>query len=211
MEAQTEIQVGQLDVVARQGTGKGINRKLRAQGKIPAVIYGEGKGTNMITLDPLGLDKALDPKKRRNTVLTLKVAADDGSVAVETVMVKEFQTDTLKDQLTHVDFIRVSDANAVKARVPLRLEGRAVGVTLGGKVRQVYRDLEVECAPSLIPAEIVGNVSELNVGGTLPIKNLVLPEGVRVTLEAERTVALVSMPKGAGAAAEEEAADAAKK
>ena len=207
-------QYGNLVVERRTDTGKGANRKLRNQGKIPAVVYGLDGDAVPISVDPVGLKKALDPQKKQNTLLTLRV----GDVQ-QTVMLGEFQVHPIKQTVIHADFLRVKIDQPVRADVQLKLVGRAVGVQKGGKLSQVFRKLPLECTPDKIPAEVIGEVSSLDLGDVLTASSLTLPEGVRVCMPDDQTVALVEVPKrvavetepGAdGAAAEGAAADAAK-
>lgn len=201
-----ETQIGKLTASLREKTGKGNNRKLRAAGQIPAVIYG-GKGeSRMLSLDPTMLDKCLDPVKRGNTLIELTITGGSGEQK-ETVLLKDYQVDALSQQLTHVDLIRIKADETLHLNVPLRLAGRPVGVQLGGKLNQVFRKLPVECIASNIPSEIVAEVSHLETGDTFSVGELKLDQGISVSLPASQTIALVIQPKGAaeeGAAAEGE-------
>lgn len=190
-----ETQFGKLEATRRTTTGKGVNRKLRRAGRIPAVVYGEGGPAESITVDPNALLKSLDPARRGNTVLELTVTDGDSKQQLK-VMLKDYQSDALRGNLLHADFVRVHDDTVVNVDIPLRLTGKSVGIVLGGKLYQVFRKLPVACKADSIPAEIVADVTALDVGSTLSVSELPLPAGVTVKLREQQTVAHVSMPRG---------------
>ena len=197
-----EAHVGKLTVTRRDGTGKTVTRKLRQQGLIPAVLYGEGGKAESLTVDPAHLVAALDPVKKGNTLIELTIESPEGGAAEQQkVMVKEHQIDAIKRDLLHADFIRVAVDKPVRADVPLHLEGRAIGVQMGGLLNQVFRVVPVECTPDRIPAGMTVDVTDLNIGDTVQVSNLSLPDGVTACLPADQTLALVVAGRGA---AEEE-------
>jgi large subunit ribosomal protein L25 len=203
MEAQSTSTVGKLSATVRKQAGTGIARKIREKGLIPAVLYGGQEGTVALALDPLQLKKALDPGKRQNTVIELTLD-DEGQTQLVTVMLKDYQVDTIKQTVIHADFVRVSLDQMVDVSIPLLLEGRPEGVKLGGKLHQVFRSLPIRCTPTQIPTSIVADVSALEMNQSIQVKDLALPEGVRIAIPDNQTVALVIAPKRA--ALEEEAA-----
>lgn len=188
---ETEVTIGMLSATTRQTTGKGAARRTRAAGLIPCVVYGGGKPASSLNVDPKQLVKALDPRKGRNTVLSLAV---EGGVT-EQVMLKEYQRHPLKGWPLHADFIRVDLSKPVRVRVPLALEGKAEGEKIGGELHRVFRDLEVECTPDRIPAEIVGEVTALQIGDALTVADLKVPEGVTICLPPQQTCALLMTPR----------------
>lgn len=190
-----EIEIGKLTAARRVKTGKGNARKLRRDGKIPAVLYGEGGASEMIALDPSAMLKAMDPARRGNTVFELTV--EDGAEKVaHKVMLKDYQRDTLKGDWLHADFIRVSDNTAVRVEVPLETIGVAPGIKLGGKLYQVFRKLPILCVTSAIPAKIEIDIGGLHVGDHLSVKDLIVPEGSKVALPDNQTVVSVLIPRG---------------
>src|SRR5947207_12244200 len=118
------MEVGKLNVEYRNETGKSAVRRLRNAGKIPAICYGPGKEPMPLTVDPTALVKSLDPVKKTNTVLTLTVdGVPEGADGSLTVMLRDFQKDALRGQLTHADFVRVDLTKPVHATVPIVLVG----------------------------------------------------------------------------------------
>jgi large subunit ribosomal protein L25 len=192
---ETQTAVGKLSATRREETGKGMARKLRQKGLIPAVCYGHNRETLSITVDPLELHKALDPRKRQNTVIDLTITEGERRETLK-VMLKQHQIDTLKQTLLHADFIQVMEDIEVQVAVPLQLQGKPEGVKLGGNLHQVFRTLPVKCMPGKIPAAIDVEVSHLNVNESVQVKDLAqLPEGVKVCLPLNQTVALVLAPR----------------
>jgi len=194
VQGQMTAQVGKLTAQIRKGVGKSIANKLRADGRIPAVVYGKKAANLMLTVDPVALKKSLDPGKRHNTVIDLTIE-DEGKSEVVTVMLKDYQIDTIKQTVLHADFIRVSLDEEIDVSVPLVLEGRPEGVKFGGNLHQVFRDLPVSCKPHQIPSSISTDVSAMQLNDSIQVKDLPLAEGVKVNLPLNQTVALVMAPK----------------
>jgi large subunit ribosomal protein L25 len=198
------MEVGKLNAEFRSETGKSAVRRLRAAGKIPAICYGQAKEPMAIAVDPAALLKSLDPVKKTNTVLTLTVAgAPDGDGSL-TVMVRDYQKDALRGNVTHADFIRVDLNKPVHATVPIVLTGKAEGVKLGGIMHQVIRILPISCTPDKIPVKLEVEVTALGMNEAIHVSDLKLAEGVRPLVDGGQTVCAVTAPK-----AEKEAAPAA--
>jgi large subunit ribosomal protein L25 len=203
-----DAEVGKLEAEIRTTSGKGWAHKLRQKGQIPAVCYGGGGAPLSIALDPRALSKALDPQKRQNTLITLTVKADGKSQQL-TVMLKEYQTDPIKLDVMHADFVRVDVTKPVRVTIPIVLTGRPEGVKLGGILHQVFRHVEVECLPDRIPVQLEGDVTPLNMGQALHASDLPVAEGVRVLLDPKQSVAVVVAPKAEKTPEEEATAAAA--
>ncbi len=202
-----------LSATVREGTGKGVGRKLRAAGRIPAVLYGRGKASTAIALDPRLLEKLLAASdKGINTLIDLKV--EGGPSALETVvLVKEIQRDPLRGRPVHADLYQVDLTQTIEVSVPIHVVGTAAGVALsGGILDQALRELEIECLPRAIPDEIQVDVSALEVGDSLHVRDIVLPEGVKLISDPDLSVLSIVLPQAeeaAPAAAAAEGAEAA--
>jgi large subunit ribosomal protein L25 len=188
------MEVGKLEVRIRKDHGKGYAHKLRQAGKIPAVCYGGGDQPLSLALDPKALKDALDPEKRQNTVITMTVKGD-GAERQLTVMLKDYQTDPLKNTVLHADFVRVDLTKEIQVTVPLLLTGKAEGVKLGGILHQVFRMIDVACLPDRIPTKLEADVSALNMGDALKASEIKVSAGVRVVLDPKQSVAVVVAPK----------------
>jgi large subunit ribosomal protein L25 len=194
-----------LEVELREGGGKGVARKLRAAGRIPGVLYGRGKATQAISLDPRALERVLTASEAgMNTLIDLSIAGSkDRSERV--VLVKELQRDPVRSVPLHVDLYQVDLTAKILVKVPIVLRGRPKGVELsGGILDQALRELDVECLPRAIPESITVDVSELEIGHSLHVRDLALPEDVVLRSDPDLSVASVVAPK-----IEEEAAPAA--
>jgi large subunit ribosomal protein L25 len=184
-----------LHATHRTGTGKSVTRKIRAEGKIPGIVYGKGGDPLPIAIDPTELLKALDPTKKSNTVLNLKVDGGGGKTEELLVMLRDWQTDALRGDMSHADFVRVRLDAEVHATVPLEVVGKAEGVKAGGTLHQVFRSLEISCTPDKIPTKIEVNVEKLLMGQALHVRELPLPAGVRALIDGSQTICVVTAPK----------------
>jgi large subunit ribosomal protein L25 len=165
---------GVLGVTVRQPGGKGAVRKLRASGKFPAVIYGQGKDNVAIAIDPLEFGRASDPAKGFNTFFRLSVTQDGKDVGVETCLIVDFQRDSLRADVLHVDFVRVDPEVEVVRPVPVRIIGRAAGVVKGGRIKSPYRTVSVAAKPADVPNEVVIDVTPLDTGDAIRMRDIQL-------------------------------------
>jgi len=189
------MEVGKLSVEFRAQTRKTAVRRLRTAGKIPAICYGKGVEPIAIAVDPILLVKALDPIKKTNTVIKMTVTGTPTGDQELTVMVRDVQKDVLRGNVTHADFIRVSLDKEVHAVIPLVLTGKAAGVKEGGILHQVIRQLQVAALPDKIPVKIEVDVTALNMGDALHVRDLTLGTGVRPLVDGGTTVCSVTAPK----------------
>lgn len=182
---------GQLNANVRSAHGKGVARKLRAQGKIPGIVYGRGKDNVMLSLDPSELRKAMDPARKLNTFFKLSV---DGTE--EQCIIADYQMDPIRDEFLHVDFLRVDADAEVFVKIPVRYTGRSVGVVAGGKLKTTRREVRIAAKPGEIPVEMVVDVTPLNGGEKLRFGDIPLSTG-RLLENPDIVVALVDAPKAA--------------
>ena len=185
------MEVGKLNVTQRTQQGSSMSRKLRQKGKIPGVVYGKPGDPILLTLDPIELLKSLDPTKRTNTVIALSI---DGKQTIN-VMLRDWQRDAIRGDVTHADFVRVDLTKDVHATVPVILVGKPEGVKLGGTLHQVIRQLEIACTPDKIPVKLEVNVDHLNMGEAIHVSDLKLGAGIKPLIEAGQTVCTVTVPR----------------
>jgi len=184
------MDVANIEVTLRQEKGKGAARKLRATGKIPGVLYGEGGESQSIFIDGTGFDTLRRTGAHHRL---LDVQFGDGSAPVK-ALVREMQVHPVSRAVVHVDLQRVSMQKRVHITVPIVLMGKPEGVkTQGGLLEHHLREIEVECLPSDIPDEIQVDVSTLLVGQALHVSDLQMP-GVQILGHPGTTVATVSLP-----------------
>jgi large subunit ribosomal protein L25 len=182
-------------------TGKGPARRLRARGLVPGVFYGPGAEPLGIAVAPKALTQALSTPHRRNALLKLNIAGQE-----HLAMVKELQVHPITRAPLHLDLYKVSLDREIEVRVPFVAEGKAKGVVDGGEVNVIYRDLPVRTTPDKIPAIITVDVTNMELNSHISTKDLTLPEGVRVALDAERHVVTCAEPRKLAPEEEEAAA-----
>jgi len=198
-----------LEVSKRDQTGKEIAKKLRRDGKVPAVVYGGHRDPVAITVDRKSVSELIQKSEHGiRSVFLLKMAGTDQQ---RHAMIKEVTIDPMTRKMTHIDFVRVIMDEKVKVTVPVHLNGTAIGVKEGGLLDWQVRELHVECLPNAIPDSIEVDVAPLGGHDYLRVKDLTAPEGVRIMDDPERVVVGVThakveaAPEGTeGAAAEPE-------
>jgi len=158
-----------LQAEKREGRGKNEARRLRAEGRIPAVLYGAEKGKAVeIAVDPKNLLRILHSESGVNTLIGLQLDGGDTRV-----LVKEYQLDPIDHKLLHADFYQVAMDKALTVTVPVVLRGEAKGVKQqGGIVDFVHREIEIECLPADIPENITVDVSELLLNQGIRVRDL---------------------------------------
>ena len=158
-----------LEATTRESRGKNEARRLRAAGRIPAVIYGGADGAVPISVDPKVLSRILHSGSGLNSIIGLDLAGK----GVTQVLVKEFLLDPIKHSMLHADFYRLQMDKAITVTVVISLKGEAKGVKLqGGVVDFPHREVEVECLPGDIPEGLTVDVSELMIGQGVRLKDL---------------------------------------
>lgn len=174
----------------RQGLGSNAARRLRAQGFVPAVLYGESMETVPLVLSKKDIVQILRLESGENTIF--KVALDTEAYDA---MIKELQIDPATDELLHVDLIRISMDKPIKVTVPIEHHGEPVGVkTEGGFIDFVTREVEVECLPRDIPESLDIDISELHINQSFKVQGMAVPPGVKVLTEPNTVLVLISMP-----------------
>lgn len=195
-----------LAVQVREGLGKGVARKLRASQRIPAILYGRGRSPVSLSLDPMVLERLLRTSSAGlNTLIDLDVAGR-ADLAGKVVIVKELQREPIRGALLHADLYEVDLEKAIEVSVPIHVVGVAVGVSQnGGILDTALREIEIECLPRAIPSAIEVDVSKLDVGESIHVRELVVPEGVRVLSDLDLAVVSVVLPAAEEAPAVAEA------
>jgi large subunit ribosomal protein L25 len=189
----------------RLETGKGAMRRLRARGLTPAVFYGPGTPQPLqLAVSPKALLHALATPYKRNQVIALEVGTER-----KLAMVRELQVHPLSRQIQHVDFYEVALDRTIDVKVPFAYEGRAKGVIAGGEITVVFRDLPLRATPDRVPALIKVDVTNMELGHVMRVKDLAMPDGVTVLLDPERSLVSCAEPRKRPTEEEEAAAAAA--
>ena len=177
----------------REAKGKGACRKYRAQGKIPAVLYGAKSETTHLSVEERPMNKVLSDPSAMHSICNLTISGVQGNVT-KSILVKEIQRHPVSRKLLHLDFYEVDMKKRVTVDVPVRLEGIPVGVENGGMLEQLRHDLTVSCLPSNMPETIVVDVSHMDIGDPLHVSDLKLDEGIEVQAESDLTIATIVAP-----------------
>jgi large subunit ribosomal protein L25 len=191
---------------ARDGGGKGPARALRRQGRVPAVIYGESKDQEMVSLEARALRRQLGNPRFFSTLCVLEVGG-----ATVRVLPSDVQLHPVTDHPLHADFVRVSAGTTVEVevRVVFVNEDLSPGLKRGGVLNIVRREVELVCPADAIPAEITIDLQTFDIGDSVHISHIALPEGVRPTItDRDFTIATISAPTVAVEEAEGEAEEA---
>ena len=187
-----------LELKAEKRTAKGSKaiRKLRSVGQIPAVLYGHKQDNVMLCLQEHDFTRVLHAGARM-----VRLAVDNKK---ESALIKEVQYDNIADRVLHIDFSRIDLDEKVRLRVPIELVGESIGVKEGCVLTHVMKDMEIECLPTAIPEKIKVNISELDMGKAIHVKEIPVMEGVRYLSDAESVIASVHQIVEAKAVSEEE-------
>jgi large subunit ribosomal protein L25 len=184
-----------LGVELREEHGKGVARKLRAAGRIPGVCYRRNAESVPVSLDPKELDRLLQKASSGiNTLIDLKVTGG-GDFDGRQVLVKELQRDPISGAYLHADLYAVDLQQKLHVSVPINLTGTPIGVSLGGGILDyATRELDVECLPNAIPEEFTVDVSEFEIGDSLHVRDIAVPEGVEILNDPDVSIMSVVAP-----------------
>jgi large subunit ribosomal protein L25 len=182
-----------LEVSRRETTGKEVAKKLRRDGKVPAVVYGGHKEPVAITVDRKAVSELVQKGEHGiRSVFLLKMAGTDQQ---RHAMIKEVTIDPISRRMKHIDFVRVVMDEQIKVTVPVHLNGTAIGVKEGGLLDWQVREVHIECLPTVIPDSIEVDVTPLGAHEYYRVKDLKLPEGAKVLDDPERVVVGVTIAR----------------
>jgi large subunit ribosomal protein L25 len=184
----------ELPVKLRSEVGKSAARRLRAAGRLPAVIYGRGLESVPISVGEAEFLRAVPETAWLSTLIQLKVE-DGGSVeANPSVMIMEVQRDPVKRRVLSVDFHSISLQDKLHTHVPVIHVKQSPGVRLGGILEHMMHEVLIECLPTDIPDHLEVDISGLSIGDAIRVKDLVVPPGVQILSPADDMVVLVAPP-----------------
>jgi large subunit ribosomal protein L25 len=204
MSAQVEV----VEAQPRPDSSRGKNeaRRLRVSGRVPAVVYGAKKNTVAVSLDPKVISRILASATGHNTIFDLQV----GTVEKTKAMIVDLQFEPVRGNILHIDLKRIAMDEKMRVMVPIHLVGEAIGVkTQGGIMDQVIREVEIECLPGDIPSHIDADVSALEFGVVLRVKDLPHGGKLKFITNEDQAVAHVTAVKEEVVATPDAAAEAA--
>ncbi len=174
----------------REVFGKNASRRLRREGKVPAVLYGGDEPSMHLAIQKKDIFGILRSESGENTIF--KASFDSES---RDTMIKELQTDPVTEEILHIDLILIAMDKAVRVSVPVVVTGESVGVkTEGGFVDLITREVEVECLPGDIPEHIEVDISDLHLHQSIKIEEMTFPEGVESLSDPQTLVVLIEAP-----------------
>jgi large subunit ribosomal protein L25 len=172
-----------LEATPREGAGKGFARKLRAQGQVPAVIYGRGVDPIHVSVDSRELNHVLHTEAGMNVLIDLQVNGDN-----HLALAKEVQRDIVRGEFLHADFFKISRTEKITVKVPIEIVGESPGVKEGGVLEHHLWEVELETLPTNVPSSIVADISGLEINDSLKVSELAIPEGVELLTSVEDSV-----------------------
>jgi large subunit ribosomal protein L25 len=181
----------ELKVKVRDQVGTGSARRTRMEGFFPAVLYGEGEDARALAVDCKEFYPVVRTTAGENVILDLRIEGREGGECI--AIIKEIQYHPVRRDILHVDFQHISMAKKIVIRVPVEIKGEAFGVkTRGGILEVIHREIEVECLPANIPDVLTLDVSELDVGDSLQVKDLRVENATIVSDPNETVVTIVA-------------------
>ena len=189
-----------LDCLLREEIGKNKMNFLRRSGFVPAIIYGQNKEPLAIKLNRSQLVKFIHAHHGiENMVITLKVSGGEKNKNFNEdrpVLIKDIQLDPVQEDIIHIDFNQISLTKAIVVKIPIGSKGEPVGVKQeGGVLTHVLWELEIECLPANIPEKILVDITNMKIGDTIYVKDISIPEDVKLLTDKETIVFTVTHPK----------------
>ena len=182
-----------LKVTTRAESGKGGARQTRRNGQVPGVLYGLSAEPVRLKVDAREFDHLLYGSQGEHALVQLEF--EDQPDLSGPAMVKEVQHHPIRDHVTHTDFLRIDLSKKIHTFVPIRFEGNARGVIEGGVIDYQTREVEIACLPMEAPEVIVADIEVLEIGDSLHVRDLVMPENVELLTSGDRAVAAVHAPR----------------
>jgi large subunit ribosomal protein L25 len=187
----TAFETNVLEAQPREAGTKNVARRVRREGKIPAVVYGAGKDSQPISVDPRVVTRILNSETGHNTIFDLTMNGEKTKA-----MIVDWQYEPIKGRLLHIDLKRIALDKVLRVNVPIFLVGESAGVKQeGGIMEQMLREVEIECLPGDIPSHIDADVSELTFGKVLRVADLPKSDKLKFMTDANQPVAHVTSVK----------------
>jgi large subunit ribosomal protein L25 len=172
------MEISELKAVVREETGKGPARRLRSQGIVPAVFYGAGSKTMPMSISAVDLRNLM--KKKEENILIKLVIEDQGKKLEKLSVIKELQMEPVSRKFFHADFYEVRMDHAIEWDIPLHFKGTAIGIKNGGEMLHQKREIRISCRPAEVPEFYEIDLTKLDIGHSLKVRDIVVPEGIAV-------------------------------
>ena len=177
----------------REGKGKGVARKLRSKGYIPAILYGPDTEPVPLKLEKKSTEKIISHLSSHNIIAEMKIKRNGTEEKIQVVL-KDIQTDPIKDNIIHLDFYNLSSERPIIMEIPVIIKGKSLGEEKGGILEQELREIKVEGLPKDIPESIEIDIKDLDFGHAILVKDIKMPEGVKILEDGDRVVVTVLKP-----------------
>ncbi len=180
----------ELNANIRQNKGKGVSKALRRQGLVPGIFYGPKTAPLALSIESLEIDKIFKHSGSNQAPLNLKIK--NGDTLKKIAMIKDLQVHPVSRKYLHVDFYEIAMDKKIQVKVPVELTGTAAGAEAGGTLQLITREIDVLCLPMDIPESITIDVSEMEIGDSIHVEELQVPENVEIIADTDYTVVTVS-------------------
>lgn len=187
----------------RTSVGNSQARALRRKKQIPAVLYGRGKKTVLLSVYLSELERALKKSKTGQALLNLVV--QNNETYTKPAIIKELQMHPVGRNILHVDFYEIDMNRKIKIKVPVITKGKSKGVEQGGVLQIIRRELEVLCLPLEIPKSFEIDITDFDIGDSLHVKSIPLKDNIEIPADVDFTVLTIASPKAVEEAVPEEA------
>ncbi|RLB08102.1 MAG: 50S ribosomal protein L25 [Deltaproteobacteria bacterium] len=182
----------------RKEKGKGASRRLRKEKKVPAILYGPNTQPLMLTVRRGDVERIMKSAERESVLLFDMILHLNGKDENKKVMFKEIQIDPIKDIPLHVDFYEIAMDKEITVDLPIKLVNTPIGVSKGGILEHITREITISCLPDKLIDVLEVDVSGLDIGDSIHVKDIKFPEGIRTEEEPDTTIAVVVAPTGEG-------------
>jgi len=186
------MEINELKARLRKDAGKGVARKLRKDGLVPAIFYGPKTEPIRLAVNSADLIKLLK-NKEENVFINLLI--ENGQKIEKFTLIKELQIDPVSRKFRHVDFCEVDMERTMTIDVPIHFTGTAAGVETGGELHHVKRDIKLSCLFTVLPNFVEVDISGLQIGDSIKVHDIKLPEGITILDPEDTIIATVSAPK----------------
>lgn len=187
------MEIIELNANMRTSAGNSPSRALRREGNVPAVLYGPGSESVMLSISSVDLERAL--KKSSVNQIIFNMAFQNEATSNRTAMIKELQVHPMSRKFLHVDFYEISKDRKITVNVPVVVKGKAKGIEDGGMLQIIEREIEVLCLPFEVPESIQIDISDLGIGDSIHVKDLKVAENVEIPAETNYTILTILSTK----------------
>lgn len=187
------MEILDLTATMRTSVGNSPSRALRRKGNIPAVLYGPGSESVSLSISSLDLERAL--KKASVSQIVFNMSVQNAQTGSRTAMIKDLQIHPMSRKFLHVDFYEISKDRKITVDVPVVVKGKSKGIEEGGMLQIIRRDIEVLCLPFDVPKSIQIDITDLEIGDSIHVKDLKIDENVEIPAETNYTILTILSTK----------------